>query len=108
MALRSFGKVAVASAGTPVRITTNESDPTARVGMQSITVFALAGNSGTNIYVGRSNMNKTTLVGVYAIIAKGNQEAFEIPLSPAGINAADVYIDADTNSDAALISGTEQ
>lgn len=108
MALRSFGKVTVASAGTPVRATSNESVPTARVGVQSLTVFALAGNAGANIYVGNSAMNKSTLAGVYAIVPKGSSGGATINLAPAGINANEIFIDADTNGDAALVSATEQ
>lgn len=108
MAIKSFGKVAVASAGTPVRCTLNESDPTARYAVQSISVQALAGNTGTNIYVGSASMNKSTGVGVYVAVPKGNQVDISIDLAPAGINANEVYIDADTTNDAAYISATEQ
>lgn len=102
MALRSFGKITVTTAGTPVQVSST------RAGVQSITVFALAGNSGTNIYIGNSAMNKSTLAGVYAIVAKGNNMPIEIPMAPAGLNAADIYLDADTSNDAALVVGTEQ
>ena len=108
MALRSFGKVTVSTAGTPIRVTTNESTPTDRVGVQSLTVQALAGNTGTNIYVGSSTMNKSTLAGVYLIVAKGATGVSVINLAPAGINANEVYLDADTSGDSALVSATEQ
>lgn len=108
MALRSFGKVTVTTAATPVRVTANESTPSARVGVQSITVQALSGNSGTNIYVGSSAMNTTTLAGVYAIVAKGAAASAGIINAPAGLNAAEIYLCADTNGDAALVSATEQ
>lgn len=110
MALRSFGKVVVTTAGTPVRCTLNETDPTARVGVQTLRVTALAGNSGTNIYVGNASMNKSTLAGVYAIVPKTLTAGveFEIYLAPAGINVNEVYLDADTNGDAALVSAHEQ
>lgn len=108
MAARAFGKITVSSAGTPVRATVNESTPTARVGLQSFTVFALAGNTGANIYVGSSTMNKSTYAGIYAIIPKGSSASFTINLSPTGFNLADIYIDADTSGDLAVISGTEQ
>ncbi len=108
MGLKSLGKITVASAGTPVVCTTNETAPTARLGVQSINVFALAGNSGTNIYVGSATMNKSTLAGVYAIVPKGNDVSAVVINAPAGINANEVYIDADTTNDAALVSVTEQ
>ena len=108
MALYSLGKVAVPSAGTPVRATDNEADSTARFAVQSLTVEALAGNSGTYIYVGSEGLDRTTLEGVYARIAKGNSASLEVSLSPASINANDVYIDADASDDEALVSGTAQ
>lgn len=108
MAVKSLGKVVVTSAGTPVRATANQSDPTARFACQSLSVQALSGNSGTNIYVGSASLNKSTLVGVYLIIPKGSQGSFSIDLAPEGIMANEVYIDADTTNDAALIAVTEQ
>ena len=104
MAIGSAGKVTVTSAGTPVRATTNESTPTARLGVQSFTVFAPSGNTGTNIYVGNSSMNKTTYAGVYAIIAKGGSASFSILNAPAGLNLNEIFIDADTSADVALVS----
>lgn len=108
MALKSLGKVVVTTAGTPVRTTLNESTPSARYAVQSITIQALAGNSGTNIYVGNSAMNKSTLAGCYAIVPKGASAAAVIIQAPAGILANEIYLDADTSGDAALVSATEQ
>ena len=108
MALKSLGKVTVTTAGTPVRATLNESTPTARYAVQSLSVQALAGNSGTNIYVGNSAMNKSTLAGVFAIVPKGSTASAVIIQAPAGILANEIYLDADTNGDAALVSATEQ
>lgn len=108
MALRSFGKVTVTTAGTPVRCTINQTAPTDRVAVQSVTIQALAGNSGTNIYVGNSAMNKSTLAGVYAMVPKGVAGSITINLAPAGIMVNEIFLDADTNGDAALVSATEQ
>lgn len=108
MALKSLALVTVAAAGTPVRSTINETVPAARYGVQSFTVFALAANSGANIYVGNSVMVKATGVGVYAIVPKGGAGSVIISESPAGFNMADIYLDADTNGDKALVSCTEQ
>lgn len=108
MALKSLGKVTVTTAGTPVRATLNESVPATRYAVQSFTVFALAGNTGTNIYIGNSAMNKTTLAGVYGIAVKGSFTNAVIIEAPAGINLNEIYLDADTSGDAALVSATEQ
>lgn len=108
MALKSFGKVTVTTAATPVRITINESSPAARYGIQTLSVQALAGNSGTNIYVGSAAMVPSTLVGVYAIVPKGASASASIIMAPAGLNANEIYLCADTDGDAALVSATEQ
>lgn len=107
MALKSFGKITVATAGTPVRCTINESVPATRFGVQSISVYGPAGNTG-NIYLGTATMNRSTFAGVYAIIPKGTWASGVINLAPAGINANELYIDADNSNDTALVVGTEQ
>ncbi len=108
MALKGFGKITVTTSNTPVRVTVHETTPSKRVGLQSISVFALAGNSGANIYLGSSTMNFSTFVGVYAIVPKGAVISSGIEQAPAGLNAADLYLCADTDGDSALVSGTEQ
>lgn len=108
MALASLGKVTVTTAGTPVRATINQSDPTARYAVQSFSVFALSGNSGANIYIGSSGLNKSTLAGVYAIIPKGSSGFAIIQEAPAGIMMNEIYVDGDSNDDACLISVTIQ
>jgi len=106
--VQSFGKVVVAAAGTPVRITTNRPQPTNHVPLQSVSVQALSGNSGANIYVGGPGLVKATLVDCYAIVLKGSLVPIVINLAPASINGEDIYIDADSSGDAALVSGTVQ
>ena len=107
MALRSLGKVTVTSGGTPVRVTANETAPAARVAVQSLTVQPIATNTG-NIYVGNASMDRTTLAGVYLIVPTTGYFSGSIPLSPAGLNAAEIYLDADTDGNAALVSAIEQ
>jgi hypothetical protein len=104
---RSFGKITVAAAGTPARCTANEANPATVVKVQSVTVFALAGNTGTNIYLGSSTMNKSTLVGVYAIIPKGTFVSAILQQGNDPIAVDKLYLDADTSGDAALVSGLE-
>lgn len=108
MALLSLGKVSVSTAATPVRCTINQTTPSARLGVQSLSVFAAAGNTGANIYVGSSAMVPSTLVGVYAIVPKGSVISLGVGFSPAGVNANEVYLCSDTDNDYALVSGTVQ
>lgn len=108
MALRSFGKVTVAVAGTKVRATINETTPATRVGLQSISVYAPSGNTG-DVYIGiGSTYSRTTWIGVVGVVPKGTWWTGVINLSPAGVNAADYYIDADNANDVCLVVGTEQ
>jgi hypothetical protein len=106
MAWKSQGKVTVTTAGTPVQVTTT------RTVAQSVMVQALAANTGL-IYVGLSTLNKSTGVGVLGIIPIpttniiGSVSA-SIPLAPAGINLADLWIDSTVNGEGVIISYTEQ
>lgn len=108
MALKSLGKVTVTTAGTPVRVTSTKTT------CQSVLIQAMPTNAGL-AYVGLSGMDKSAGTGVLGIIGKPSADevvvpsvSFSIPLAPAGINLADLYIDADDNNAAVLISYTEQ
>lgn len=94
--------------GTPLRATNNFTTPAQRVGCHSLMVEALPANAG-KCYIGSSKMNKTTLVGVWAILAIPTNNilpSFSATLSyaPGGFNLADVFIDCDNNGDGVLVS----
>lgn len=108
MAFRSFGLITVTTSTSPVQVTVNQSVPASRVAVQTVNVFALTGNTGANIYLGSSAMVPSTGVGVYAVIPKGTSQQFAIVNSPAGINAADLYLCSDTNGDKAIVGALEQ
>lgn len=105
MALKSLGKVTIASGGTPVRATANETDPTARYAVQSFTVQAGAANAGI-VYVGLgSSFSTSTGAGVIGLIPKPasattgpfSSASYSILEAPAGIDMRDIYIDGTTN-----------
>ena len=104
MALYSFGKITIASGGTPVRLTSNETTPAARASVQSVTIQAGAGNAGI-VYVGFVGMNTSSGAGVLALIPKPastttgpfSSASFSEVNAPAGINVADLYVDGTTN-----------
>lgn len=113
---RPYGAVTVATGGTPVRATVNQSDPTARVGLQSIRFQVLPGNTGV-VYVrmkaGLAD-DRTVLTVTLAILpapasaTSGPFAAYEVaPSGPIGspFNLADFYIDAAVNTNGVLISG---
>lgn len=106
MALRALGKVTVTTAGTPVRVTATATR------CQSIAVQAWPANAG-KIWVGTSaSMNKTTGEGILAIIAIPDAvipaASFSIPLSPAGLDASSLWIDADNNGEGCIVTIAEQ
>lgn len=115
MALFSYGKLSVTTAGTPVRATLGQSDPTARIGLQSIQFQALPANTGL-IYIGTAALNKSTGVGVLAVLPAPSSAttgpfasaSFSEPLAPAGLNLADLYIDSTVNGESVYVSGTVQ
>jgi len=104
MALKSLGKVTVTTAGTPVRLTANETTPTARVPAHAIFVQADKANGGAG-WLGLSGMNKATGAGVLAVIPKPSaSDSTSYPsisisdaTSKTMIDASDVYLDADGN-----------
>ena len=116
--IRSLGVVTVPSPGTAVRATSNETDPAARVGAQTIRVQAVHSNTG-RIYVGLRNIESSPTgfgTQMLAILpapshaVTGTFHAYEatVPNVPAGLNAADFWIDADQATDGALISISAQ
>lgn len=106
MSMLSLGKITVASAGTIVRTTVNQSNPAAVLGCQSISFQALSTNTG-KIYVGLSSLVKATLVGGLSVLAAPTVNLFPAyvvsSLSVAGLNAADFWLDADNNGEGVLI-----
>lgn len=101
MPISSIGKVTVSTAGTPVQVTSTITD------CQAISIQALAANTG-KIYVGLKNMNKTTLVGVVAVLAVPTTNiipsfnAYQPQI--AGLNADAFYVDADVSSEGVLVA----
>ena len=108
-----LGKITVAAHGTPVLATTNLTNPTARLGIQSVTVQAWPANAGI-VYVGYANMVRASGVGVLASLAKPSngttgpfdRVTFTMQSGANGINANDLFIDADTDADGALVTVT--
>src|SRR5512146_2093733 len=98
--LVSLGQIT--ASGTNVRITSNQSDPTARVPCHSFLIEVLPTNTGRT-YVGSATMNRTTLVGVYAVLAVPTSNL--LPTFTANhFNLADVYITTDTQGEGVLAS----
>ena len=107
--IRSLGKVTVTSSGTPVRLTLNESTPSARYTCHAFMVEALPTNTGAVYIMDRSNGVIATLVGVVAILAIPTTNilpSWTVGLS-ASANPIDLslyYVDAAVSTDGVLVS----
>lgn len=113
--VKSLGYVTVPAAGTPVRATVNQPDPTLRVAAQAVSFQALPTNVGI-VYVGLgATMDPATGLGIVGIIpapaapATGPFPSFvvSLPVIAAGLNVADFYLDAVENGDGVAISCTQ-
>lgn len=111
--IASLGYVTVTAAGTPVRATANQPDPTQRMAAQSIIFQARPGNAGA-VYIGFAGMNKSTGEGVLGVVPAPTDPtsgpypswSASVPLVPAGLNAAEFYVDADQNNDSVIVAIT--
>ena len=106
--LRSLGKV-TATAGTPVRLTANESAPAARYQCHAIMVEVLPTNAGKVYLFDKSTGSRTTLDGCVALLAPPATNIY--PTFTAGfsghanpLDASLYWLDVDTTGEGALIS----
>lgn len=100
MSLKSLGKIAVSSAGTPQAVSASQ------LLCQSISFQALSSNTG-KIYIGTQGMSKSTLVGVLAVLAVPTANllpGYSVSSIPIGsVNAAEIYLDADTSTEGVIV-----
>jgi len=106
------GYVAIPAAGTPVRVTVT------RTPGQTLFFQQLQGNTGKLWICSRADANKTTGVGILAMIAAPTLSggvavvlpyaAVTIPTAPSALNLAEFWIDADINGDQCLVSYVRQ
>lgn len=114
---RAYGKVVVTTGGTPVRATINQSNPAARVGLQSIMFQAHPANTGVMYIrlagtnpIADDRTNNAFGLGFVAAPTSATQGPFpSITLSapPAGapFNLADIYVDAGVNGNSVIVVG---
>lgn len=111
MAQRALGKITT-TAGTLVRITNNESDPTKRYPAHSYIVQALPTNTKL-VYIGNSALNRSTGGGIFATLgapasATATPPSFSatIAYAPDALNLNDIFIDVDQNGEGVIVSCT--
>lgn len=114
-----LGKISSAAVPTPVITEMDPNHPTLRkrIATHGIMFEVWPTNTGL-IYIGLSNMDKTTGVGVLAILGlpsfDSNGKVVFLPtfsmaltINPNGLNAADFFIDADVSGDAVLVTALQ-
>jgi hypothetical protein len=114
-----LGKVAVAVPGTPVRLTDTAEyraaiaaifGSSANPFLTAQAVLFQAWKANTDeVYVGGAGLNRTTGVGVAAVLgvpSAGSNPSFGAAnqMSPAGIDLSAFYLDADVASEGALVT----
>lgn len=114
MAEYPLGLTTVPTPGTLVRATTNVGTvlsgqtPDARMLCHAYLIQAWKNNKG-DIYVGAENMDRTTGVGVKAVLAvptANSIPSFSVVLNncPNGLNLSAVWLDADQKNEGALVT----
>jgi hypothetical protein len=113
MALKSFGRITVAVPDTAVQATVNEPAQADRFSVHSVMFERDDPNDTGLVYIGTSAaMNRTTLVGVIAILAVPTTNFLPVFTAtithmPDGVNVNEFWVDADEAGDSVLISGIE-
>lgn len=99
-----FGLVTVANSGTKVRLTNNETDPTAVYLVHSYLIAVKETNTGP-IFIGNSSMDKSTGAGVIAVLPKPNISTIprlEGTASYEKLN--EIWVDAEKDGDGVYVS----
>lgn len=109
---RSLGKVAVATPGTLVRATNNESSPTTRYPAHAMLFQQVAGNTGKIYICDRQNAVASTGVGVLATLAIPTVNVLPsasctVTYAPAAFNAIDFWIDAEVGGEGCQVSAIQ-
>ena len=105
----SQGIVTVSVAGTPVRATNNQSSPPSRFAAHSIFFQQVASNTGKIYICDSATANKSTGVGVLAVLAAPTSSFIPsasgtVTYAPNAFNLAEYWIDADVGGEGCLVS----
>jgi hypothetical protein len=104
----ALGSITVPTPGTPVQATSGLASPSAYKLCHGIMIESLPSNVG-KIYIGLVGLVKGTYVGVLAVLPAPTANSYpswsaSIGYAPNAIEATQVYIDADSANDGAIIS----
>jgi hypothetical protein len=109
MANHSFGKITVPTAGTPVRLTINETNPAAQLLVHAVLIQPHPANVG-RIYIGNVPnfiKNGAGQVAWLAAPTTTSSPAFSETVSYAvnSVEANELYIDVDNSGESVIASG---
>jgi hypothetical protein len=112
MSIRAHGRITVAAAGTPIRATANETDPTKAVPCHSIMFQRNVSSETGRVYILKgSTAGFANVIAVLAAPTVGStatgilaSATFVANLSPNAFNLAEFYVDVETNDDGCIIS----
>ena len=107
MPLFPLGKFTV-TPGTPIRLTSGQTNPNEKFGTHGVMVQALFNNTG-KIYVGNSTLNKGAMTGVHATLAIPTANTIPsftaaLTAAPNSVNLADLWIDGDVQGEGVTVS----
>lgn len=103
-----IANLTVAAAGTRVRLTSTQPDPSAPFPVHGVLIQARFSNTG-KIYVGDSTLVGSTLTGILGQIAIPTANtipslSIALTLAPNAIDLAKLYLDAEVGGEGATIS----
>ena len=106
--IQALGKVTVASPGVPIQVTDGLLNPTKHRACHGIMIQALPSNTG-KIYIGNVELDSTTLVGCFAILAEPTANTLPtfsaaLTIAPNGLEMETFWIDADVSDDGVLVT----
>ena len=106
--IQAIGKLTVATPGTPVRATVNNANPAETVRIHGFLFQAPRSNVGI-VYIGKEDMDRTTLVGVLGMLAIPTDNSLPsfsaaLTISPNGLMQEELYVDADEAGDGAILT----
>ena len=106
--MKALGPLIVPVPGTPVAAQTLLRQPTQTQMIHGVMFEVLPGNTG-KVYIGTSEMNKTTLANCFAWLGVPTDTqsptfSAALTIAPNGLRVNDYFIDADVADDGVLVT----
>lgn len=106
--IQALGMIPVPAPGTPVAIDTALPNPDKSMSIHGALFEQIPGQTG-KIYIGRKSMDKSSLVGVYAILAIPTTNflptfSVALTIAPNGLSTIEFWVDADVAGEGVLVT----